>query len=55
MNLAKFGSEQARRYSDRTLTVVDGCTVGYQELVDSAARVAGGLAELGSGAMIESP
>ncbi len=47
MNLATFAQQQAQGRGSQTLAVVDGRPVSYAELVDGAARVTGGLRELG--------
>jgi crotonobetaine/carnitine-CoA ligase len=47
VNLATFAQRQAEVYGSKTLAIVDGERVSYAELVESAARVATGLRELG--------
>ena len=47
VNLATFAQQQAQGRDSQTLAVVDGRPVSYAELVDGAARVTGGLRELG--------
>jgi crotonobetaine/carnitine-CoA ligase len=47
VNLATFAHTQGQSLGERTLAIVDGQTVTYAGLADSAARVTGGLRALG--------
>jgi crotonobetaine/carnitine-CoA ligase len=46
-SLATFAQEQASRYGDRSLALVDGVNVTYAELAESSAQISTGLKSLG--------
>ena len=47
MNLTQLVVDQAARYGDRQLALVDGAPVSYEQLADRAGRFTTGLQELG--------